>query len=136
MLTPSLETLRIFLHILAASVWVGGQVVMAGIVPSARQAGTEATKAIANGFARVAWPAYFIAIATGMWNLMSLNPGDQSTAWNMTFGVKFLLVIVMGVTAVVHARTSRRPIMAATGAIGGVAALVTLFLGVLISTPT
>jgi len=28
---------RLFLHILAASVWVGGQIVMAGILPTTRR---------------------------------------------------------------------------------------------------
>ncbi len=135
MLSPSLDTIRIFLHILAASVWVGGQVVVAGIVPDARQVGSEATRAVANGLARVAWPAYLIAIVTGIWNLMVLDPAGQTSAWNVTFGIKFLLVVAMGVSAVVHSRTANRSVMAATGAIGGLVALITLFLGVLLAHP-
>ena len=38
MLSPTIDTIRLFLHILAASVWVGGQIVLAGLVPSLKRA--------------------------------------------------------------------------------------------------
>lgn len=40
----SLEGIRLTLHVLAASIWVGGQFVMAGLVPTARKAGPEVPK--------------------------------------------------------------------------------------------
>ena len=33
MLSPTLDTVRLFVHVLAASVWVGGQIALGGIVP-------------------------------------------------------------------------------------------------------
>ena len=53
MISPTLDSLRIFLHILAASVWVGGQIVLGGLVPSVRKSNPEALKPIANAFGRV-----------------------------------------------------------------------------------
>ena len=32
MLTPGLDDVRLFLHVLAASVWVGGQLTLAGLL--------------------------------------------------------------------------------------------------------
>ena len=43
-LTPGLDTLRLFLHVTAAAVWVGGQFVMLGLLPTARQLGDGATQ--------------------------------------------------------------------------------------------
>jgi putative copper export protein len=37
MLSPTAESIRLFLHVLAASVWVGGQIVLGGLVPKLRQ---------------------------------------------------------------------------------------------------
>ncbi len=133
MLSPSVETIRLFLHVLAAAVWVGGQIVLAGIVPGLRKLGPDATKAAANGFARVAWPAFVLAFATGIWNLAAQDSGTSE--YNATLGIKILLVIVAGFSAAQHSRSSNRAVIAATGAIGGVLSLLILFLGVLLTTP-
>jgi putative copper export protein len=37
MISPTLDSLRIFLHLLAAAVWVGGQIVLGGLVPKLRK---------------------------------------------------------------------------------------------------
>ena len=66
MLSPSLATLRLFLHVLSASVWVGGQIALAGVVPTVRKLSPEATKAVARAFARTAWPAFAVAVLTGL----------------------------------------------------------------------
>ena len=62
MLSPSLASIRIFLHVLAASVWVGGQITLGGIVPAVRRAHPQATKVIAQAFGRVAWLAFGVAL--------------------------------------------------------------------------
>lgn len=134
MLSPSLDTIRLFIHVLAAAVWVGGQVVLAGVVPGLRSVGSDATKAAANGFARVAWPAFAVAFVTGIWNMLEV-PTDAPTAFHVTLGIKILLVVVAAASAVVHSRTANRGLLAATGALGMVASLVVLFLGVLLTSP-
>jgi putative copper export protein len=132
MLSPTLDTVRVFLHVLAAAVWVGGQIVVAGVVPGLRKSsGAEGTKSLANGFARVAWPAFVLALLTGMWSL--LDNGDTSTEYSVTFGIKFLFYIAAGAAAVAHARTDKRPIIAVTGAIGLVFSLIVMFLGTLLA---
>ncbi len=132
MLSPTLDTVRVFLHVLAAAVWVGGQIVVAGVVPGLRKSsGSEGTKSLANGFARVAWPAFVLSLLTGMWAL--LDNGDTSTEYSVTFGIKFLFYIAAGAAAVAHARSDKRPIIAATGAIGLVFSLIVMFLGTLLT---
>ncbi len=132
MLSPSIDTFRLFLHVLAASVWVGGQVVMGGLVPRLRGLGPEVTKAAANGFARVAWPAFGIAFITGMWNLFEV-PSSAATSYHMTLGIKVLLVVAAGASAAVHSQTANKAVLAATGAIGMLASLVAMFFGVLLA---
>src|SRR6516162_10070094 len=41
-LAPALDTVRLTLHVLAATVWVGGQIVMMGLVGPARGLGGDA----------------------------------------------------------------------------------------------
>ena len=135
MLTPNIETIRLFIHVLAAAVWVGGQIVLAGLVPGLRRIGPEATKAAANGFARVAWPAFAIAFFTGIWNVLA-SDGSSSLSYNATLGIKLLLVIVAGFSAFLHSQTSNKTVLAVTGAIGGIASIIVLFLGVLLSNPS
>lgn len=133
MLSPTLDSLRIFLHVLAAAIWVGGQIVVAGVVPGLRKtSGSEGTRSLANGFARVAWPAYILALLTGMWSL--LDQGDSTTEYSVTFGVKFLFYVAAGAAAVAHARSSRRPVIAVTGALGLAFSLIVLYLGTLLTT--
>lgn len=138
MLSPNVDTIRLFIHVLAASIWVGGQFVLAGVVPGLRaleppELSSSATKAAANGFAAVAWPAFAIAFVTGIWNLFVIDPGSTSSAWNVTLGIKVLLVVAAGGSAFAHSRTSSVAVRAATGAVGAIASVVVLFLGVLLS---
>src|SRR5262249_43278962 len=58
MLGVSWDTIRLFLHVLAATVWVGGQLTLAALVPVLRVQGPAAPKAAARRFNLVAWPAY------------------------------------------------------------------------------
>ena len=41
MLAVSWDTIRLFLHVLAATIWVGGQLVLAALVPVLRRAGAH-----------------------------------------------------------------------------------------------
>ena len=44
MLAVSWDTIRLFLHVLAATIWVGGQLVLAALAPVLRRAGRNAMK--------------------------------------------------------------------------------------------
>jgi putative copper export protein len=134
-LTPSLDTVRLFLHVLAAAVWVGGQVTMAGLLPALRGIDEHAPRAAARAFSRVAWPALFVAVATGMWNVFEVDVADAGSAYNATLGIKVLLVVAVGISAWAHGIAGNRKVMAITGAVGGLGSLVVLFLGVLLQSP-
>ena len=83
------STIRLFLHVLAAMVWVGGQIVLAALVPAVRRAGgADSLRAVARRFQFVAWPAFVALVATGIWNLMEVDVGDRSSAYLTTFRYK------------------------------------------------
>ena len=58
MIAVSWDTVRLFLHVLAATIWVGGQLTLAALVPALRGFGREVTREAARRFNLVAWPAF------------------------------------------------------------------------------
>jgi putative copper export protein len=131
-LTPAWDTVRLFLHILAATVWVGGQITLAALVPTLRRLGTELPKAAARQFNRVAWPAFGVLIITGVWNVVAESAKDTGR-YRTTLMVKIAVVAVSGVTAALHARSHSRTGLAVFGALTGISALTALLLGVLLA---
>jgi putative copper export protein len=127
-------TVRLFLHIIAATVWVGGQLTLAGLVPVLRGIDPGAPKAVARQFNRIAWPAFGVLVATGVWNLVEVEIGDASTAYQATIFVKLCVVAVSGVAAFLHTQAKTKQGLAVWGAVGGLATLLSLFLGVLLGT--
>jgi len=130
-LPVDLETVRLFLHVLAATVWVGGQITLAALVPALRSSGREVTSAAANAFAKVAWPAFGVLVLTGIWNMAA--EGDKGSDYRHTLTVKLVLVVLSGVTAFVHARVSSRAMMAVFGALTVLSAMATLFVGIVLA---
>lgn len=126
-----LETIRLFLHVLAATVWVGGQITLAALVPALRAAGTDVPKAAANAFNRIAWPAFGVLVLTGIWNVIA--EGDKGPAYEHTLMLKYTLVLASGVTAYVHSKAESRRTMAIFGALTGLTALATLFVGIMLA---
>ena len=136
MLSPTLETFRMFVHILSAAVWVGGQIVLGGLVPSLRRAYPDSGPVIANAFARIAWPAFVIVVVTGLWNLADISVADTSTAYQVTLLFKILLVMVSGAAAFVHQIGQTKAALAVGGALGLLASLAAMFCGLLLTTAT
>ncbi len=132
MLPLTLDTVRLSLHVLAATVWVGGQFVLVGLLPSLRRLGDDAPRTVARAYNRIAWPAFAVLAVTGIWNLLELPVGDFDTEWQVTLFVKILVVAVAGVSAAVHAGVGSRPLIAATGAIGGLASIAAVVLGIML----
>jgi putative copper export protein len=127
----------LFLHIVAAAVWVGGQIVVAGVVPVVRRiGGVDATRAVGRQFQLIAWPAFAVLLVTGAWNLVDVHLGDRSSEYLTTLTVKLVLVLVSGCSALGHMLIARtRPV--AGGVLAGLALLGALgatFLGVLLRT--
>jgi putative copper export protein len=137
MLPIHVTTVRLLLHILGATIWVGGQIVLASIVPVARRTGgTDAVRAVAHRFQQVAWPAFALLLGTGVWNLFAVKVGDASGPYLTTLFVKLLLVAVSGAAAASHTVVARRQ-PAIGGALAGIALLAALgatFLGLLLGT--
>lgn len=124
------DQIRIALHVLAVSIWLGGQIVMLGILPVLRSIGDDVPKRVAAGFGRVAWPALGIAVATGIWNILAVDLGDVTTGYNIAFGVKLLLVVISGLAAGLHQSTDKPAIRGITGALGFAASLGAFVLGI------
>lgn len=131
MLPIDLDVVRVFVHVLAAAVWVGGQVVLAGVVPGLRRLGKEATSAAARGFGRVAWPAYVVLLLTGGWNAAVVDAGREG--YSATLGVKLAVVLASGVAALVHQEARSPRARGVSGAVSGGTAVAALLLGVLLS---
>ena len=131
MLPVDVETVRLFLHVLAATIWVGGQLVLAALVPALRRAGPEVPRTAARAFGRVAWPAFGVLVATGVWNIVA--EGDRGSAYRTTLTVKLTVVAASGATAFLHARATSRRGMAVFGALTGLTALAALLLGIVLA---
>lgn len=132
MLSVSWDTVRLFLHVLAATVWVGGQLTLAGLVPVLRRLGPQVPRAAARRFNQIAWPAFAVLVATGIWNIAALN-SKITGSYQVTLIVKLVVVALSGVTAVLHTRARTAAGLAVFGALTGVTALAALFLGVLLA---
>lgn len=121
-----------FLHVLAATVWVGGQLTLAALVPALRRAGADVPRAAAQRFNRVAWPAFGVLVATGIWNVIAVR-GQVTGSYETTLVVKLIVVVISGVTAALHARAKGAGALAVFGALTGLSALAALFLGIMLA---
>jgi putative copper export protein len=126
-----LATLRLFLHVVAATIWVGGQLTLAGLVPGLRAVSPDAPRAAARAFNRIAWPAYGVLVATGIWNLLAVDAG-MSGRYGVTLALKLAVVALSGVSAAAHAASRSTLGLALWGAVTGASALAAVFLGVLL----
>ncbi len=128
MLAVHIETVRLFLHVLAATVWVGGQLTLAALVPVARTAGADVPRMMARRFNLVAWPAFVVLVLTGIWNIAA--EGDKGPDYRHTLELKLAVVFVSGLAAFLHTRARSTVGLAVWGALTGVFALAALFVGI------
>ncbi|MEX2269567.1 MAG: CopD family protein [Acidimicrobiia bacterium] len=131
MLDVTERTIRLFLHVLATTIWVGGQITLARLVPGLRGVSPDAPKATARRFAQLAWPAYGVLIATGVWNILALN-APWSGPYGTTLIVKLVVVGLSGVAAGLHSVSKSTLGLAIWGSVAGLSAIGALFLGVLL----
>lgn len=105
MLSLSAATLILWLHVVAACVWIGGQVTLAILIPLLR--GDRGLAALAGRrYQMVAWPAFGVLVVTGI-----ANVGNAGLRWSQlldsapgrTLAVKLGLVALSGLAAGVHA---------------------------------
>jgi len=102
-----LSTVQLYLHVLAATVWVGGQITLAGLVPGLRAVSPEAPRTVARRFNVIAWPAYGVLIVTGVWNLVAAH-ATLHGRYGVTLIVKLIVVALSGISAWAHT-VSRSP---------------------------
>lgn len=132
MLAVSWDTIRLFLHVLAATIWVGGQLTLAALVPALRRMGAHVPAGAARRFNQVAWPAFAVLVITGIWNVAAVRAQIHGR-YQTTLIVKLVVVAISGITAALHARARSTAALAAFGALTGISALAALFLGVLLA---
>lgn len=145
-LSVSEPMLVLWVHILAATVWIGGQITLAALVPILRCFGDAVTIA-ARRFQEIAWTAFVLLVITGIWNMHNagIGWGDlNATPTGRTLSLKLAFVILSGICAGVHAyylgpRAGREPshrARAISGAFAGVgllAAMAAALFGVVIA---
>lgn len=85
-----------YLHLLAATVWIGGMIVVAVLVPTVRKATDDRTviQAMAKRFGVVSWTALGVLVLTGSWMAVDF--------WGRTLAIKVGLVFVIALLAAWH----------------------------------
>ena len=68
MLTITAHELVLWVHVLSACVWIGGQITILAVLPVVR-ATPGMPAAVGRQFQRVAWPAFGLLIITGLLNV-------------------------------------------------------------------
>ena len=131
-LTPILDSVRLFIHVIGATVWVGGQLVLAALVPALKKVNPDLPKIVAQKFGKIAWSAYALLIASGIWNMASL-PKNPPSNYSMVLGFKMAVVLLSGFAAFLHAKAKDPKKLAMWGSISGLTALASLYLGVLLA---
>ena len=133
MISPTLDSVRIFFHLMAVAVWVGGQIVLAGLVPTIRINAPEALPKVAQAFARIAWPAMIVIVFTGAWGLASVDAADSGTNYMTTFAVKMLMVFIAIAATVIHSQGTSKAAKAIGGALGLLGSLLAAYAGILLA---
>ena len=98
------------LHLLSASVWVGGTVALVFVgVPAIRrldgEARATAMRTLGRRWRPIGWSAMAVAVLSGLWltHLHSELDGDAAdTGFDRTLIVKSALVVVLVVSALIH----------------------------------
>jgi putative copper export protein len=132
-LASAADGIRLTLHVLAASIWVGGQFTVAGLLPTVRTFGDEAPKAVARALALLLWPAYAVLVITGFWNVSTFQVGSAPAAWKAVLVTKIVVVAAAGLAVLAHQRSSTARGKAIFGAIGALTSVAALVLGVFLA---
>lgn len=133
MISPTLDSLRVFLHLIAVAVWLGGQIVLTGLVPTVRREAPQAVNMVARSFSRIAWPAMFVIICTGVWGLLEKDVTDRQTEYLVTLSLKLLAVGIALAATLVHSIGTSKLSKALGGALGLLGSLFAAYCGVLLA---
>ena len=133
MIQPTVSSFRTYLHLLTVCVWLGGQVVLAGVVPKLRRTNPDALSNIAKAYAAIAWPAMVLIVFTGAWGLAATDVVDKSSSYMVALGIKMLLVAAAVIATVIHSYGSSKLAKGLGGALGLLATLFAAYCGVLLA---
>ena len=125
-----MRDLRAFVHVGSVAVWVGGQIVLMALVAALRPLHRDALPVVARAFGRVAWPAFGLAVASGLWWLLDVEVSEAGTDYQIALGLKLLLVAASGTGAAIHSVSASRAAKGAGAAVGLLAAIAALWAGV------
>ncbi len=83
----------IWLHLVAAAVWLGGLITIGALIPVLRKAGAtrEEIQAAARRFGTVSWTAMVVAVVTGLIRLWPLR-ADITGSFQQRLVIKLVLV--------------------------------------------
>lgn len=103
-LSPTGAGFVLWVHILSACVWIGGQVTIAILMPVLR-VDPQILAASARRYAWIAWGAFVLLVGTGVLNIHNagISISDlEATVRGRTLILKLLLVVISGVSAAAH----------------------------------
>jgi len=132
-LADASSVIRLSLHVLAACVWLGGQIVLAGLLPTLRGLGEDAPRRVAAAFGRLSWPAYWLLVLTGFWNYAAVHGQSASSSWNTVFALKMLCVVLAGVGSFLHTKATRARARGIFAGVGTLATMLALIMGIAIA---
>lgn len=104
MLSVSAQVFVLWVHIVAACIWIGGQVTVAAVMPLLHDH-RDLARRVGRRYQAIAWPAFVVLILTGLlnvtnaglrWSQLLDNPAGR------TLIVKLAFVALSGVAAGVH----------------------------------
>lgn len=117
----SVLSLALWVHLFFVSIWVGGQLVVAFLVPTIRRSDSDpdgarkVLTAVTRRFQVVAWAALVGALFSGIW-LILLQP-SQSGVWARILFEKLSVIVLAALAVSAHAfwigpRLRREPAVA------------------------
>ncbi|MCC7076356.1 MAG: CopD family protein [Acidimicrobiia bacterium] len=100
-------SLALWVHLIFVSIWVGGQVVVAFLVPTIRRSDPDPAgarrvlTAVTRRFQAVAWSALVGALFSGIW-LILLQP-TQTGTWARILFEKLTVIVLAALAVAAHA---------------------------------
>lgn len=118
------DEVLLWIHIVAASVWVGGLITLGALVAALRRggAGRPLLQAMARRFGVVSWTAMAVAVATGLWQVSRLNIPWSDNRLELKVG----LVVLAAGLALLHQLTAKRTSPAVRGILQAVILIVSI----------
>jgi putative copper export protein len=123
----------LWIHVLAACIWIGGQITLGMVMPMLRTV-PDVMRNVARRFQNLAWGAFAILIVTGLINMHEAGislANLNATLQSRTLSIKLVFVFISGAAAALHAywvtprmrNASHAKRAAAIGTLGGISLL-------------